>query len=189
MANFTAVYDACVLYPAPLRDLLVRLAATGSFRARWSADIHDEWIRNVLKNREDLTVEQLNRTRELMDNAVPDCLVTGYSKLIKGLELPDPNDRHVLAAAIKANAEVIVTFNLKDFPKEVLDEFEIFAQHPDDFIDSVYDLSPQAVISTARQQRGSLTNPAMTAEEFIAILQANQLTNTASHLEDAIDLI
>ncbi len=189
MANFTAIYDACVLYPAPLRDLLVRLAITGKFRARWSDDIHDEWARNVLKNRTDLSIEQVTRTRELMNKAVPDSLVTGYSKLIEGLDLPDPNDRHVLAAAIKANAEVIVTFNLKDFPKEILDEFDIFAQHPDDFIDNVYDLSPQTVIATARQQRASLINPTMSAEEFIETLQANQLTNTASHFEDAIDLI
>ena len=189
MSNFTVIYDACVLYPAPLRDLLVRLATTGLFRARWTDDIHDEWIRNVLQNRDDLTREQLNRTRELMDSAVADCLVTGYRPLIDGLALPDPDDRHVLAATIKANAEVIVTFNHKDFPKDVLDEFEVFTQHPDDFIDNLYDLSPQTIISVARQQRAALTNPAMSPEEFIATLQVNQLANTASHLEDAIELI
>lgn len=77
-SNFVAVFDACVLYPAPIRDLLLRLAVTGLFRARWSERIHDEWIQAVLRNRQDLKREQLDRTRELMDQAVPDCLVSGY---------------------------------------------------------------------------------------------------------------
>ena len=76
-SNFTVIYDACVLYPAPLRDFLMRLALTDLFRARWSRDIHDEWIRNVLKDRADLTPLQLERTRNLMDSHVRDCLVTG----------------------------------------------------------------------------------------------------------------
>lgn len=108
---FTAVYDACVLYPAPLRDFLMWLGLSGRFRARWSAHIHDEWQRNLLKNRPDLTKEQLRRTASLMDTAIPDGLVHGYEELINGLTLPDPDDRHVLAAAIRCNASVIVTFN------------------------------------------------------------------------------
>lgn len=117
---FTALYDACVLYPAPLRDLLLQLALTDRFRAKWTNAIHDEWIRNVLEQRPDLTAAQLQRTRELMDLHVRDCLVDGYEPLIAGLNLPDPNDRHVLAAAIHARADVIVTFNLGDFPAAVL---------------------------------------------------------------------
>ena len=115
-----AVYDACVLYPAPLRDLLIRLARTGLFRARWTDLIHDEWIRNVLGNRSDLTAEQLERTRQLMNAAVRDCLVTGYEHRIEDLNLPDPDDRHVLAAALEAQAQVIVTYNLRDFPTSAL---------------------------------------------------------------------
>ncbi len=97
MSGYTALYDACVLYPAPLRDLLLQLALTGLFRARWSATIHDEWTRNVLLDRPDLTAAQLQHTRALMDAAVPDALVVGYEKLIPSLTLPDPDDRHVLA--------------------------------------------------------------------------------------------
>lgn len=111
---FVVVYDACVLYPAPLRDLLIRLARTGLFRARWTEQILDECFRNLLANRTDLRAEQLNRTRELMVRAVPDCLVTAYEPLIDGLELPDADDRHVLAAAIRSAAQSIVTANLKD---------------------------------------------------------------------------
>ncbi len=96
-----------------------------SVQARWTDDIHDEWIRNVLKNRQDLSAEQLGRTRQLMNRAVPDCLVTGYEAFIDGLELPDSDDRHVLAVAIQCHAGVIVTFNLKDFPPDTLDKYGI----------------------------------------------------------------
>src|SRR5690349_185458 len=109
MSNFIVLYDACVLYPAPLRDLLMRLALTDLFRAKWTNEIHEEWIRNVLANRSDITMEMLERTRNLMNSNVRDCLVDGYQELTQGLMLPDPNDRHVLAAAIHANCAVIVT--------------------------------------------------------------------------------
>ena len=92
-----AVYDANVLYPAPLRDLLIRLAQAGLVHARWTETIHDEWIRNVLANNQHVTAERLARTRSLMNEAVGDCLVTGYEDLIDALKLPDPDDRHVLA--------------------------------------------------------------------------------------------
>ncbi len=98
-----------------------------------------------------------------MNEAVPDCLVTGYELLKKGLDLPDPDYRHVLAAAIRVRAEVIVTFNLKDFPPDVLEEFDIFTQNSDDFIDDLFDLSPQTVITVARQQRAS---PRLYARRF-----------------------
>jgi len=95
MSNFIALFDACVLYPAPLRDLLMHLAVTDLFRARWSNEIHEEWIRNLLKNRPSITLEKLERTRSLMNNSAGDCLVEGYESLIPGLTLPDPDDRHV----------------------------------------------------------------------------------------------
>lgn len=145
MANFTVIYDANVLYPAPLRDFLMRLALTDLFRARWTEDIHAEWIRNVLEVRPDLKREQLERTRELMNANVRDCLVDGYQPLITALELPDPDDRHVLAAAIRANASVIVTFNLRDFPSELLAQYGIEAQHPDEFIVHLIDLNQAKV--------------------------------------------
>ncbi len=96
--SFTAIYDACVLYPAPLRDFLMWLALTDLFRARWTEEIHAEWMRNVLNNRSDLTKEQLTRTKNLMNANVRDCLVTDYESLIETLVLPDLDDRHVLAA-------------------------------------------------------------------------------------------
>jgi len=133
-ARFTVVYDACVLYPAPLRDLLMHLALSDLFRARWSDRIHDEWIRNVLANRPDLTATQLQRTRALMNAHVRDCLVDGFDQLVPAVQLPDPDDRHVVAAALHSGANLIVTFNLKDFPASALQTYNLAAQHPDDFI-------------------------------------------------------
>ena len=125
----TAVYDANILYPAPLRDLFIRLAQAGLVRARWTETIHDEWIRNLLKDNPHLSPERLARTRSLMNDAVRDCLVTDYDDLIASLSLPDPDDRHVLAAAIRAGAAAIVTYNLKDFPTEILARFDIETLH------------------------------------------------------------
>jgi len=101
MYTFTAIFDACVLYPAPLRDLLMYLTGSDLFQARWTDEIHDEWMRSILKNNPEVSHENLDRTRRLMDAYVDDCLVTGYESLIETLKLPDPNDRHVLAAAIR----------------------------------------------------------------------------------------
>jgi len=108
MSSFTAVYDACVFYPAPIRDILIRMALTGLFRAKWTNQIHDEWTRNLLKNRKDITAERLQKTVSLMNEHVPDCLVDNYEFIIESLTLPDPDDRHVLAAAIISKADVIV---------------------------------------------------------------------------------
>lgn len=127
MDTFTAILDACVLYSAPLRDILLELSGQGVFRVRWTNQIHDEWIRNVLDNNRQIKPEQLARTRQLMDQAVPDCLVIGYEHLVGSLSLPDDNDRHVLAAAIVARAGVIVTFNTKDFPEHALKPFGLEA--------------------------------------------------------------
>jgi hypothetical protein len=126
-SNFTALYDACVLYPAPLRDLLMHLALTNLYRAKWTNSIHEEWMRNVLANRSDLARKTLERTRDLMNSNVRDCLVEGYEKLIPALTLPDPDDRHILAAAIRSSSSVIVTYNLKDFPTKTIKEYGIVA--------------------------------------------------------------
>jgi hypothetical protein len=159
VANFSAIYDACVLYPAPLRDLLMHLALTDLFRAKWTDDIHEEWIRNVLKNRPDLPPKLLQRTRDLMNENIRDCLVENYHDIIPTLNLPDQKDRHVLAAAIRSLSSVIVTYNLKDFPKKILDQYEIEAQHPDEFIMRLLEINPGAICRRIRMHRASLKNP------------------------------
>jgi hypothetical protein len=185
----TAVYDANILYPAPLRDLFIRVAQAGLVRARWTEMIHDEWIRNVLKDNPRLLAERLARTRTLMNEAVRDCLVTGYDDLIASLSLPDPDDRHVLAAAVRAGAGVIVTYNLADFPAETLARFDVEAQHPDDFLVGLLDLAPGVVCAAVKRQRESLQNPPKTAEELLATLESQGLTQTVARLRQFIDLL
>lgn len=182
MSNFVAVYDACVLYPAPLRDLLMHLAVNDLFRARWTTRIHDEWMRNLLAKRTDLTRAQLERTRDLMDASVPDCLVTGYEGLEAQLTLPDPDDRHVLAAAILCQAGTIVTFNLRDFPAETLEPLGITAQHPDEFIEHTFGINPAAVIAAVHDHRASLKHPPVTVDDLLNGYMKQGLVTTVSLL-------
>lgn len=132
--SFCAFLDANVLYPVSLRNLLMRLTLNGLFQARWSADVHEEWIRAVRQDRPDIPIARLQQLRAAMDREARDALVVGYKPLIEGIRLPDPNDRHVLAAAIVGNADVIVRRNLRDFPDEALEPYGIEAQHPDEII-------------------------------------------------------
>ncbi len=113
---FVVVYDANVLYPSTLRDVLIHVALTDLVQAKWTEEILDEVFRNLKHNRPDLNPAKLERTRRLMRDAVPDCMVSGHTPLIDALKLPDPDDRHVLAAAIRARAQVIVTCDQDDFP-------------------------------------------------------------------------
>jgi predicted nucleic acid-binding protein len=189
MAHFTALYDACVLYPAPLRDLLMRLAVTDRFRAKWTNEIHEEWIRNVLEDRPDLTRTQLERTRDLMNAHVRDCLVDDYRHLLPSLSLPDPNDRHILAAAIHARADVIVTFNLKDFPAATLRPLNIKAQHPDEFINHLIDLDIAAVVIAAQKCRAGLKAPPKTAEEYLEALERQSLPKTVAALRQWVTIL
>lgn len=182
MPELIAIYDACVLYPAPLRDLLVRLARTGLFRARWTDAIHDEWIRNLLENRPDLSAAQLERTRQLMNAAVRDCLVTGYEGRIDNLTLPDPADRHVLAAALEAQAQVIVTYNLRDFPAGALQPHGLAAQHPDEFMLRVIALDPLVVRETVETHQQALKNPPKTPAQYLETLSNQGLLKTVTAL-------
>lgn len=186
--RFIVLLDACVLYPAPLRDFLLRLATTGLFAAKWTDKIHEEWTSNLLATRPELA-QQLARTRQMMDDAVPDCLVTGYEPLMQGLKLPDAGDRHVLAAAIRASAQMIVTFNLKDFPQSDLELYGIEALHPDVFVDCQFDLHPGAVIGTAKRHRESLKKPPKSVEEYLDTLAAQGLVVTADRLREFKELI
>lgn len=178
------VYDSSVLYPAPLRDLLMHLALTNLFKARWTDTIHEEWMRNVLKNRPELSRERLERTRQRMDKNVPDALVTRYKELIPSLKLPDLDDRHVLAAAIRAGADTIVTMNLRHFPKARLETYDIKAQHPDDFVMRLVGLNANAVFQAIIVQQQSLKKPARTMGEFVETLEGQGLKKVTAWLRN-----
>ncbi len=165
-----------------LRDLLVRLGQSGVVRVRWTEDILDECFRSILDHRPDLKPEALQRTRELMRQAVPDCMVTGHEPLIDGLTLPDHDDRHVLAAAIRAGAQTIVTFNLKDFPRAALTPFELEAVHPDDFVLDLIDLAPARVVRALREQARSLKNPPQSVSELLDKLKRSGLNQSVAKL-------
>ncbi len=161
----------------------MRLALNGLFQARWSAQVHEEWIRAVLRDRPDLPRERLLQVRDAMDEHAEDCLVTGYESLIDGLDLPDDNDRHVLAAAIVGHADVIVTHNLRHFPAATLDHYGIQAQHPDEFIRHLIDLSPALVADAIRDQQAALARPPISMDDMLALFERLGLIETVAELK------
>ena len=189
MSNFIALFDSCVLYPAPLRDLLLHLAVTKLFRAKWTEQIHQEWISGLLEKRPDLSREKLERTKRLMNQYAEESIVDNYQSLIDAIKLPDMDDCHVVAAAIKSNAAVIVTYNGKDFPEDVLKPYAIDVQHPDTFISHLLDLNPGMVCIAVKRQRSNLQNPPRTIREFLDTLESLALTQTVSKLRSFAQLL
>ena len=167
----------------------MRLALTDLFKARWTDQIHDEWINALLREEGKFTRDQLERVRDLMDLHVRDAKVTGYEYLIDSLSLPDPDDRHVLAAAICCNADAIVTANIKDFPENELRKYDIEVIHPDDFVCYQIELDPGRACNAVKCQREALKNPLKTIDEFLVHLQKCQLPQTVSMLKQYRDLL
>lgn len=190
MARFSVILDACVLYPAVVRDAAMRLALTDLFKAHWTDDIHEEWIGALKREvKEDgqpkFSDEVLQRTRELMDRHAHDAKVEGYESYIQIITLPDQNDRHVVAAALKVRADAIVTYNLKDFPaKYLMDHFELEVIHPDDFFRYQFDLNAGLAVKAFQAQFKALKKPPLNREEFLFRLKRCQLIQTARYLED-----
>jgi PIN domain len=182
ISTFTAFFDANVLFGARLRSLVVELSKSGLFRAKWTEHVHQEWMTAVSKNRPDIAVERLERTRRAMDRAVPDCLVAGYESFISSVVLEDPGDRHVVAAAIVARASVIVTFNIKDFPEDVLTPFGIQAEHPDNFLLDVENLGPGTLIQAVVADWNHYNNPPMTLDDYLDDLVRAGVPKTAAYL-------
>lgn len=184
--GFIVVYDACALYPASLRDLLVRLASKRIVQARWSHEVLNEFVEALLERQPDLKRDRLRRTCDLMNRAVPEALVSGYEQIVESLTLPDPDDRHVLAAAIVANAQAIVTQNLNDFPEERLRPYGIEAVHPDQFVLDTIDLFPVAVCETLAEQADDLKNPPITRDQLLDRLERIGLVRSVARLRELI---
>lgn len=189
--KYIVVYDACVFYPAPVRDILIELAQPGNdlFQAKWTRQIEGEWIRNLAENRSDIPIERLQETAQCMVAAVPDCIVANYQDLIPSLQLPDVDDRHVFAAAIRCKAQAIITFNLKDFPAAYLLDYDIEPIHPDIFLINQFDLSQAKVLDAVKNIRSRLKNPRIIATQYLSTLASLGLTAFSNTLQDFEHLI
>ena len=177
-----ALLDANVLYAAPVRDIFLQLTVNGLFQARWTEDIHREWISALLRERPGFDRARLERTRMLMNRATPDCLIVGYEALASTLRLPDPNDRHVLAAAIVGGCDMIVTANLADFPGKIVARHGIVTSSPDDFLVRRLVSASAEFCEAAKTIRRRLKSPSLTVDRYLANPGRSGSVETASAL-------
>lgn len=182
--RFKCVLDTNVIYPIEIRDLLFWFAYYDLFTPKWSAHIFDEW-KDVM-SRKGISEDEANKRVEIANQAFPDALVNNYSGLIDNLELPDPKDRHVLAAAIKTNANIIVTNNIKDFPKEYLASFGLSAKTADDFLTDIIDLNPDQAVKAFRELVLNRRNPDLDEFQVLDILRNRELKDTADFLHSQL---
>ena len=188
-SRYTVVLDACVLYPAPIRDILLSLAHQGLCHARWTDKINEEWIGNLLRNRPDLNPAKLQGTTERISQTILDWRISGYEPFIEAISLPDPNDLHVVAAALIGHADAIVTFNLRDFPNEALHPLGLEAQHSDDFVVNQLHLGLPEALKAIKAMRFRLVNPPQSVAQLLATLARCGLPQTASLLAENSELI
>ncbi|WP_461534457.1 PIN domain-containing protein [Sinomicrobium sp.] len=182
--RFICVLDTNVIYPVEIRDMLFWFAYFEMYTPKWSEHIFDEW-KEVMKRKGVSNEEALKRVMKA-NLAFPDALVTNYSGLINGLSLPDPKDCHVLAAAIKTNANVIVTNNIKDFPEDYLSSFGLTAKTADDFLTDIIDLNPEQAVIAFRQVVLNRRNPDLNEFEVLDILRKRGLKSTADFLHSQL---
>jgi predicted nucleic acid-binding protein len=180
--GFLVIYDASVLYPPTLRDVLIRVAQEGMVHAKWTNRILDETFNAIEKTNPHLDPARLARTRELMSGAIRDCLVVGYEPLIDVVELPDPDDRHVLAAAIRARAQVIVTSNTKHFPADALSPWDVVAKTPDEFLLDQFFLSGPMLYGAIQRVADSWRNPPGTVSDVLDRLERTGLVEAVARL-------
>jgi predicted nucleic acid-binding protein len=182
--RFTCVLDANVIYPLWIRDLLLWFAHHDLYTPKWSQHIFDEWL-EVMIRKGVPEVEAKKRT-SMVNEAFPDALVQNYEPLIETLTLPDIKDRHVLAAAIKTNANLIVTNNLKHFPKDYLSSIGLSAKDADDFLTDIIDLNHSASIKAFRDMVMNKKNPPLDDYQILNIFRKNGLKNTADYIHALI---
>lgn len=188
--RYTALLDACVLYPIVTADALMSLTAAGLFAAKWTRRIENEWISNLEADRPDLK-DRLDRRRDTMRKAVPDWEVTAsaWQAIQIRLKLPDPDDEHVIAAAVAGHADCIVTANIKDFPNSITAPLGLEAVHPDPFIIAQWDLDPIATIHAFKQMRARWRHPNASAVEFADRFERAAMPLVGSRLRQAAELI
>lgn len=182
--RFTCVLDTNIIYPIVVRDILFWFAHYDLFTPKWSQHIFDEW--HKLMQSKGINESEARRRSSVATKAFPDALVTHYEGLINSLELPDPKDRHVLAAAIKTNANLIVTNNLKDFPRPYLEKFGLSAKSADDFLTDIIDLNTHLATKAFREMVMHRSNPPMDIYQVLDSLRKNGLLQTANYLHAQI---
>jgi len=178
--KFKAVLDTNVIYPIIIRDLLFWFAYYELYTPKWSNTIFKEWKEVMI--RKGITKDEAEKRVQRANIAFPDALVINYETLIANLTLPDENDKHVVAAAIKSNADIIVTNNLKDFPEEHLNSFDIKAKSADDFLTDIIDLNQDLAIKAFKEMVLNRKNPNMNEFEVLERLRKVKLFDTANYL-------
>jgi hypothetical protein len=178
-----AVFDACILYPFHLRNILVQAAVDGLVEARWTDEIHNEWIRSLAVRRPAIPLVQLQKVHRLLDDLLPAARVTKYEHHVAAANLPDPDDRHVVAAAMAAGAAVILTWNLRDFPVKELKKFGLHRETPDAFLSGLYDDVPELMIASLANARRNLTKTQVSAADFPGVLTRQRLFQLAKQVQ------
>jgi len=189
IGRYSALLDANVLHPAFLRGAMLWFADELLFRPHWTAHILEERRRSLKRRHPDFEDAKLAAHDEQMNAAFPDALIENYDKFIPALELPDPDDRHVLAAAIVGRCNGIITANLKHFPAEAVEPFKIEVVHPDDFIVNIIDIDPKRAISACKLHRAAMKNPPHDAEEYLARYAASGLIQAHARLSPYKELL
>lgn len=177
-----AVLDACVLYPILLRRILAEVAAAGLYRARWSDRIEEEWVLAVQRNHPDLEDEVLEGEVEALHALLPEGHVTGYRDLVREITLPDRDDRHVLAAAIRCEADLILTMDLRHFPKRRLRPHGVEARHPDAFLSALLRSNRDRVLSVLRHVRQTLFDEPIPTADFLLSIERSGLRHLLKDL-------
>lgn len=178
------IFDACILYPFHLRNIVVQLAVDRVVDARWTDAIHHEWARSLAARMPAIPIERLQATRQLMDAALPAAMVSVSQQQLRLVSLPDADDRHVVAAGIAAGASLILTWNLRDFPAAELRKHGLRRQNPDTFLVDLYDDAPAPVIGSLANARRNLNKSRVSATDFIGILRNQRLARLADRIRN-----
>jgi len=182
MQSFTVVLDACVLVPVTAADTLLRLAEREMYRPVWSERILDEAKRTVARLHPELSAEQIEHRFDCMADAFEDASVSGWEDLEDSIVLPDDDDRHVVACALVAGADAIVTNNIRDFPERALAPLSIEVIRLDDFLLDIFDLAPDEFAAVIREQANDARHPPITPTDVLNNLAAAGAPVTAAEL-------
>lgn len=182
--RFTAVLDTNVIYPVIIRDLLFWFAHYDMYTPKWSNHIFDEWKEVMI--RKGVSTEESEKRVQKANDAFPDALVRNYEGLIQSLSLPDEKDCHVLAAAIKINAHVIVSNNIKHFPEKILNSYGLNIKSADDFLTDIIDLNTETAVEAFKEMVLNKKNPDLDEYEILNRLRQNGLKDTANYLHSLL---